>query len=201
LRIEFVGIVAAALMAFGCASNPAPPSGIVASKCGESSVVRASDLQTFGFHPSAGKIHVFRIFASWCPFCENDLARMGQQFANGKWSAANVEVLLLAYHNRREDRQSFEKFKNGELKTLGIPSKGLQIQFVDQDYEHLKQSLNSSGHLLFKGWRGIPFGLVFGKDGRLVFRGHFTISDSFEDGHYEMITRLQKESCGPQEVL
>jgi hypothetical protein len=55
----------------------------------------------------------------------------------------------------------------------------------------------ASGEPLFTGWNGIPFGLVFGKDGRLAFRGHFTMNDVYEDAHYKFITDLQKETCSP----
>src|SRR4029079_17979045 len=106
-----------------------------------------------------------------------------------------VRLFLLAYHNHSEDRKTFDRFVNTKFEQFGIPREAVQIQYVDKTFAELEKTQAASGQKLFEGWQGVPFGMVFGKDGRLAFRGHFTMSDLSEDEHYKFITDLQKENC------
>lgn len=108
-----------------------------------------------------------------------------------------MNLFLLAYVNHGENKETFAAFLKSGLATMGIPREALQIKFVDKPYAELAKSKGRSGDLLFEGWKGVPFALVFGKDGRLATRGHFTMSDQSEDDHYKFISQLQKENCVP----
>lgn len=176
----------------GCSS--VPKSGILAPNCAKTQI-NEQEMEKFGFHPVNGKIVVVRIFASWCPYCKSDLYRMGSLFKSGAWSAQNVNVFLLAYRNHGEDGTSFADFVKNKFARTGIPREAVQIQYVDKDYTELAKSRSVAGAPLFEDWRGVPFALVFGKDGRLAFRGHFTMSDLSEDAHYKFISGLQHENC------
>ena len=69
------------------------------------------------------------------------------------------------------------------------------MDFTCKIFPELSQKKNKSGATLFDGWRGVPFALVFGKDQRLAFRGHFTSSPENEEKHYKYIGQLQAETC------
>jgi hypothetical protein len=72
-----------------------------------------------------------------------------------------------------------------------------QIVYVDRDYKELSAHLGADKKPLFNGWTGVPFSLVFGKDGRLAHRGHFTDSTIVQKAHYQLITDIAKEKCAP----
>jgi hypothetical protein len=154
-----------------------------------------ADLSVFGLEPQPGKIIVTRLFATWCPFCKSDLQRMAKLFKNGTWDPETVHVFLIAYQNHSENRSTFDGFRRDGIKSFGFPEGAVHLVYIDKTYPELVRSKNADGRLLFEGWKGVPFGLVFGKDQRLAFRGHFTMSDVSEDQHYAFITGLQKESC------
>ncbi|MGZ3721864.1 MAG: hypothetical protein ACXVA9_02965 [Bdellovibrionales bacterium] len=176
--------------------STAPKSGVLAAKCGKTSV-QETDMTAFGFKPVPGKVVVMRIFATWCPYCKTDLLKMAQEFKSGKWNADKVNIFLLAYKNHSEDKASFDTFVKKTLHGLGIPREAIQIQYLDKTYAEALPMKNANGAPLFESWKGVPFGLVFGKDGRLAFRGHFTMSDIYEEDHYKFITELQNETCQP----
>lgn len=173
------------LFVIGCASTSR--SGLVAPACGPSAQ-NVGELTRFGFKPEKGKVTVFRIFATWCPYCHDDLGEIARRFASGEWSKDDVSVLLLAYRNRKEDRASFNEFKRPS-----IP--GLQLEYVDQDHKELSVVKGVDGQPLLPEWRGVPYGMIFGKDGRMVFRGHFTHSPPFQAAHYKLIGKVAHESC------
>jgi thiol-disulfide isomerase/thioredoxin len=168
--------------------------GIVARTCG-TTPAKSTDLQMFGFTVPKNKILVMRIFASWCPYCKEDLAEIGRHFRNGDYTPETVQVLLMSYKGSRENKATFDNFLRNSLPKFGIPSSAVQVVFVDKDHAELSKSKSASGEPLFTGWQGVPFGLIFGKDGRLAFRGHFTTSPQFQDGHYLFIKELTQESC------
>jgi thiol-disulfide isomerase/thioredoxin len=186
----------ALVMLTSCASS-LRTDGIVAAQCGTTAVVE-SDMQVFGFHPEPGKVVVMRVFATWCPFCKADLMRIGEMFKSGKWQAEHVEVYLLAYQNHDESQASFAQFVSEDLEKFGLPRSAVQIHYVDLPHNQLASKRSASGQVLFEGWKGVPFGLVFGTDQRLAFRGHFTMSDGFQENHYRFISDLQRESCTPR---
>lgn len=135
-----------------------------------------------------------RVFATWCPYCKEDLTALGELFRKGILRSENVEIMLLSYRNPKESKATYDKFLRG-FAQYGIPLQSSQIIFIDKSYNELLQTTSTKGLPLFAGWQGVPFGLVFGKDGRLAFRGHFTTSPQYQDGHYAFIQDLTKEEC------
>jgi hypothetical protein len=178
----------------GCASSTKMP-GIVAEKCGATSPVMMSDMESFGFLPVKDKVIVMRVFATWCPYCKDDFTRIGQKFKSGEWNSQNVQLYLMTYKNRRENHKSYLEFIRNTFPKFDIPIDAAQIVYVNKDFTQLVKTKNIAGKLIFEGWQGLPFALVFGKDGRLVFRGHFTQGPPTQDAHYAMISRLTKETC------
>lgn len=168
---------------------------IISPKC-ETTPIQISDLERLGFAASPGKVVVVRLFRVSCPFCKEDLLRIGSLFQNGTWTKENVQLFLIAYKKEGiEDRKTFSLFMREELPHLGIPLEAAQVVYLDKNYDSLIKTKGAKGELLFEGWRAVPFGLVFAKNGRLTYRGHFTTSIGIEDEHYRFITDLQKESC------
>jgi hypothetical protein len=194
LLICFLG----ALTIAGCASAPkAPPSGVLSPTCA-ATPVKVPDLEKFGFTPAPGKVVVVRLFRVSCPFCKEDLAHIGSLFQNGVWTKDNVQLFLMAYRKEGvEDRGSFDKFMREEMSGYGIPMEAAQVVYVDKEFYSLVKSRNADGAPIFEGWKAVPFGLVFGKDGRLAYRGHFTSSQAEEEQQYRFITGLQREVCNP----
>lgn len=180
------------LLLTACAHNPS--TGILAPNCAKTPI-QVNDLAALGFKPTAGKIVVLRVFATWCPFCKSDLTRMGELFRKGTWQPQDVEILLLAYHNHNEDQNSFAQFSQGAFPTYGLPKEVVQMIYIDQPYSELVKRKTATGQELLNGWSGVPYALVFGKDGRLAFRGHFTMSDGYQENHYKFITGLTREKC------
>lgn len=136
-----------------------------------------------------------RVFATWCPYCKDDLTAIGDGFKKGTWKPDDVQIYLMTYKNRRENRETYTTFIRDTFPKFGIPSGAAQIVYVDKDFAELSKMKSQTGKLMFEGWQGVPFGLVFGKDGRLAYRGHFTQGPKIQDAHYEFISRLSKENC------
>lgn len=176
----------------GCATsdkNGAHPRGCA------STPVKVKELEQFGFTVPKNKIAVMRIFATWCPYCKEDLAEIGKRFKSGEWTAENVQVLLMSYSNRNEGKDTYDKFIRDTFPKTGIPSSAAQVIYVTKDFKELAAIKGADGQPLFNGWKGVPFALVFGKDGRLAYRGHFTNSPPVTDAHYRLITEISKEVC------
>lgn len=191
------GVLLAAFTLTACSSAPKAPPDILAPTC-RKTPINAADLARFGFVPAPGKIIVTRLFRTNCPFCKEDLLRIGSLFQSGAWSKDKVQLDLIAYRKEGiEDRKTFDAFVRGEFGGFGIPPEAAQIVYIDKNYYSLVKTKARSGDLLFEGWRAVPFGLVFGKDGRLAYRGHFTVSPGAEDAHYDFVTKLQGETCSP----
>jgi hypothetical protein len=178
----------------GCASSTKMP-GMVAEKCGANSPVTMTDMESFGFLPNKGKVVVMRVLATWCPYCKDDLTRIGRKFKSGEWKPQDVQLYLMTYKNRRENHKSYLEFIRNTFPKFDIPLDAAQIVYVDKDFNQLVKTKNVAGKSIFEGWQGVPFALVFGKDGRLAFRGHFTQGPPTQDAHYATISRLAKESC------
>ncbi len=175
----------------GCASTD--KSGIVAAGC-QSTPIQNTDLKLLGITPTVGKITVVRMIGTWCPYCQEDFKQIAEHFKTKKWSPDSVEVFLVAYRSSKETGDTYLEFEKLHSQELG---ETINAKFLDQTYDQLLKLQTKSGEPLLTGWSGVPFGLVFGKDGRLAFRGHFTMSSGFQDNHYAFITKLQKESCRP----
>ncbi len=182
------------LFLIACSTTPKKETGVLASQCGPTAI-KVSDLDQLGFKSKPGKVGVMRIFASWCPYCKEDFIEIGTRFKKGDYTPKDTEVYLLAFKNSREDNTTFEEFKNQTFKTYGIPLENTQIVYVNKGFTELGQTPSTSGEAVFTGWQGMPFALVFGKDGRLAFRGHFTTSPMATDSHYAFIQDLIKETC------
>lgn len=199
-RLTFgLGLIFSILVyVIGCGSGSIKdPPKILAATC-QPTPVTVGDLQKFGFVPTPGKIVVVRLMRISCPFCKEDLHRIGALFQNGTWSKDKVQVFLIAYRKEGvEDRKTFDRFMREELLQTGIPMEAVQAVYLDKDYYSLVKSKNANGDLVFETWKAVPFGLVFGRDGRLAYRGHFTTSPGSEEVHYNFVTHLQNEPCKP----
>ncbi|MBX3020937.1 MAG: hypothetical protein KF799_04615 [Bdellovibrionales bacterium] len=186
-------ILLAVFLLSACSSAPKPT--ILAAKC-EDTPVKAADLEPLNFQPAPGKVVVVRLMRINCPFCKEDLRRIGSFFQNGTWNKDKVHLFLIAYRKEGiEDRKTFDKFMREELPGFGIPMEAAQAIYLDKDYYALVRTRNKTDALIFEEWRAVPFGLVFGTDGRLAYRGHFTTSSGAENTHYDFITQLQAENC------
>ncbi len=182
------------VLAVGCASKPPKPA--FNNDCDRTPVVR-EDLNQFNVTPAPNKVTVLRIFRSTSPYCREDLMRIGMLFKNGTWSTEHVQLVLIAYKKEGiENRQTFDKFVRQDLVSLGIPLEATQIVFLDKSYPTLAQSKSKSGEPVFAEWKAVPYGLVFAKDGRLAYSGHFTASPALQDNHYKFVTELQTVTCG-----
>lgn len=182
----------------GCASSRPveAPNPILAPTCARTPI-QVSDLEPLGFQSAPGKVVVVRLFRVSCPFCKEDLAHIGALFQNGTWTKARVQLFLIAYRKEGvENRKSFDRFMREELLSFGIPPEAAQVIYLDKNYDQLVKTKSASGELLLDGWRAVPFGLVFAKEGRLAYRGHFTTSSGAENKHYAFVTELQNETCG-----
>ena len=191
MRILLIAMTA--LMVGGCATGSKLGDG-AGRTCG-ATAVNVKEMEAFGFTPPKGKVVVARVFATWCPYCKEDLDEIGKRFLNGTWSTNNVHVLLLTYRNRAESKASYDKFLREGLPKYGIPASAVQVVFADKDHKELSSALGADKKPLLPNWSGIPYGLVFGKDGRLAFRGHFTNSPPVQEAHYRLITDISKETC------
>ena len=144
---------------------------------------------------------IARVFRIACPSCKEDLFKIGSFFQNGVWTSDKVQVFLIAYKKEGvEDRKTFDHFMREQMGSFGIPLESAQVVYLNKDYFKLVKTRNRQGHLLFEGWRAVPFGMVFGKDGRLAYRGHFTSSPEQEDEHYQFINKLLNETCQPTDL-
>lgn len=190
---KILGITAFVLVSAGCASKPPKPAFNV--KCGPTPVMR-DDLTQFNVTPVAGKITVVRIFRSNSPYCKEDLMRMGLLFKDKKWTTDKIQLVLIAYKKEGvESKQTFDTFVRTELVSYGIPLESTQMVFLDKTYPVLKEIKAKSGDLVFADWKAVPYGLIFAKDGRMAYTGHFTASPELQDNHYKFITDLQNETC------
>lgn len=194
MYLTTIKIFAVLALTMSCASTKI--SGMVAERCGANSPVMASDMETFGFLPAKNKVIVMRVFATWCPYCKDDLKQIGELFKRGEWKPEDIQIYLMSYKNKRENHNTYLEFIRGTFPSFNIPLDAAQIVYVDKDYSELVKTKNIAGKTIFEGWQGVPYGLVYGKDGRLVFRGHFTQGPSAQDAHYAFITKLSKETCG-----
>ena len=203
MNLRVLTVATACATVVGCATHRTPPQpteGILAPQC-HSTPVSAKDLRTFGFAPAANKVVVVRLFRMSCPFCKEDLLRIGSLFQNGTWSKDKVQLALIAYKKEGvEDRKTFDRFMREEISQFGIPLEAAQVVYVDKDYYKLVRTKNSQGDLVLEGWRAVPFSLVFGKDGRLAYRGHFTSTPTDSDRHYKFVTDLLAEQCEPSHL-
>ena len=182
------------LLLVSCAT-PKKETGVIADKCGMPSAITVKDLEAFGFTVPKNKIAVLRIFATWCPYCKEDFGELGGHYRNKNISPETVQVLLMSYKNRRESKATYDAFLRDTFPKFGIPSEAAQIVYVDKDFNELSRSKSAGGQAMFTGWQGVPFTLIFGKDGRLAYRGHFTNSPQLQDVHYDFIRKLSKEDC------
>lgn len=194
MRKFVITILSTLAFTVSCASTKI--AGVVAEKCGSDSPVRSSDMETFGFLPAKNKIIVMRVFATWCPYCKDDLKQIGELFKKGTWKPEDVQIYLMSYKNKRENHDTYLEFIRSTFASFNIPVDAAQIVYVDKDFNELSKTKNIAGKVIFEGWQGVPYGLVFGKDGRLVFRGHFTQGPATQDAHYAFISKLTKETCG-----
>lgn len=162
----------------------------------ESTLVQAKDLENLGLQPAADKIRVVRILRTSCPSCRTDLENIAARFQNGEWSKDKIQIILIGYNKPGlESRASFDEFVRERLTTLGIPIEATQMIWINKSYNALLETRTAGGERLFADWKAVPYAMVFGKNGRTVFRGQFTITPAMQEEHYRTITAIQEEKC------
>lgn len=185
----------ALLLLCGCASTKSKDAQFYNRACTPTPVT-IEDLAQFNVTPAPGKVMVLRVLRSACPTCKEDLQQIGLMFKTGKWTAEKIQLVLMSYKKEGvETKQTFDAFVRGELLPLGFPLEAAQIVFLDNTYPNLLKSKAKSGERVFPDWKAVPYSLVFGRDGRLAYRGHFTLIASQQDRHYDFVTELQNEAC------
>lgn len=187
-------VLTAILSLTTCASKPAPVQSY--NRQCQPTPVQVQDMDQFNITPAPGKVMVVRFMRSACPYCREDLQQIGLMFKLGKWSSDLTELVLIAYKKEGvESRQTFDSFVRAELAKTGFPLEKAQIIFLDRTYPQLTAAKNAAGELILADWKAVPYSLVFGKEGRLAYRGHFTMVPSQQYNHYDFITSLQRENC------
>lgn len=182
----------------GCASTKAKNTQFFNRAC-TPTPVQVGDLAQFNIAPAPGKVSVVRVLRSACPACKEDLQQIGLMFKTGKWKAVDLQLVLVSYRKEGiETKETFDTFVRGELVPLGFPIESAQIVFLDATYNDLLKAKAKSGDKMFPDWKAVPYSLVFAKDGRLAYRGHFTLVASQQDRHYDFVTELQNEACYSQ---
>ncbi|MGE4130599.1 MAG: hypothetical protein AB7F86_03130 [Bdellovibrionales bacterium] len=163
----------------------------------KSTPIQAADLNQFNTPASPGKIQVVRLFRSSSPYCREDLKKISSLFSSGEWKASEIQLILIAFKKPGiESRKTFDHFVRNELADYSLPLETTQIVYLDRAFPSLKEAKSKSGEEIFADWKGIPYGLVFAKNGRLAYRGHFTASPIVQENQYKFITSLQNEDCG-----
>jgi hypothetical protein len=186
------------LVVTGCGSTPKKSVQTYNRDCAPTAV-QAKDMARFNVTPVPGKVMVVRFMRSACPYCREDLQQAGLMFKIGKWDADKINLILIAYKKEGvETRQTFDTFVRTELAKTSFPIEKAQIIFLDRTYPELLVSKNENGELILSDWKAVPYSLVFAKDGRLAYRGHFTMIPSQQHSHYDFITSMQDEKCEPK---
>lgn len=196
MRLILFAVALPILFVTSACSSVKKTTGVLAPTC-EKTAINSSDMAAFGFTPAKDKVVVARIFTTWCPYCKEDMTELGKHFKSGEFTPETVQVLLLTYKSSRDNKSTFDKFLRETFPKFEIPPSAVQVIYLDKPSNELSKAKTLTGEPLFTGWQGIPFGLVFGNDGRLAFRGHFTTSPQFQEGHYQFIKGLTKETCPP----
>jgi hypothetical protein len=179
----------------GCSSKPVTPVQNYHRRC-EPTPITVQDLKNFNITPMPGKVMVVRFLRSACPFCQEDLQQLGLMYKIGKLNLDQVKLALIAYKKEGvESRETFETFVRSELAKTSFPLEKVQIVFLDRTHPELLTAKSESGDLLLADWKAVPYSLIFAKDGRLAYRGHFSMIPSQQHNHYDFITFLQNEKC------
>lgn len=161
--------------------------------------VQIKDLEALGLQPITDKVTVVRILRTSCPSCRTDLEKMATRFQSGEWNKDKIQLILIGYNKPGlESRVSFDAFVRERLATLGIPIESTQMIWINKSYNALLETKTATGETLFSDWKAVPYAMIFGKNGRTVFRGQFTITPEMQDEHYKVITSLQEEKCDGQ---
>lgn len=195
LKILTTFIVTAGAV-IGCAFKSKSADTWIERKCGPTPITSA-DLSQFNVTPKPGRVVIVRLIRSSCPYCKEDLQQVGLMLKTGQWSADQVQLVLIAYKKPGvESRKTFDDFVR-DLGASGFPIETADLVYLDKTYQALLKVKGKAGSPLLEGWKAVPFGLVFGKDGRLAYRGQFTMSNARQNQHYDLIGDLIKESCPP----
>ncbi len=146
-----------------------------------------------------GKVVVLRLMGTWCPYCKSDLLEISQRFLKQKESS-EVELVLIANSSRRETEASVSAFRSKGSMQWGLHPDQFHFWFVGSSenpeltgVQRLAQTTDKNGALLFPEYKGVPYGLVFDKKGKLRFRGLFTSSPESISAHYSSIEALVKD--------
>lgn len=165
---------------------------ITAQKVDEKGVMSAP--QSFDLSPLKGKVVIFRLIGTWCPYCKNDLAYINQNYL--KTAARDqVELVLLTNSSRRETAESVKSFRDLARQQRDVDPRQVHLWYIGDEGEmngvkRLAEWKQGSGELLFPDYRGVPYGMIFDRYGRLRFRGLFTGSTEVTAAHYAMVDSL-----------
>lgn len=156
-----------------------------------------------------GKWLILNISATWCPYCKIDMFYFLKN--------------LKPYFNKVEQLHITSESTGGRVQSAETTSEFLRVKALSDPYTkdlnlkeiyfaHTKTSMKDAskftdvdGELIFKGFRGYPYQMIFNPKGKLIFRGHFTSALKSDDGnyyapfdrHYSFISALLKGECNP----
>lgn len=178
----------------GCFSKPKKDGPLIERQCRPTPITSA-DMARFNVTAKPGRVMIARFIRSRCPYCKEDLQQIALMLKTGQWAADKIQLVLIAYKKPGvESRKTFDEFVR-DLAGSGFPIETADLVYVDKTYPALLKVTGQAGEPLLQGWRAVPFGLVFGKDGRLAYRGQFTLTTSLQNQHYDLIGDLIKENC------
>lgn len=194
MSFRMIQILAAALFIAGCTSTSKTDDTVIARQCGPTPITSA-DLIRFNVTPKPDRVVIVRMIRSSCPYCKEDLQQIALMLKTGQWNAEKIQLVLMAYKKPGvESRKTFDEFVR-DLGASGFPIETADLVYLDKTYQALLKIEGKAGTPILEGWKAVPFGLVFGKDGRLAYRGQFTMTNARQNQHYDLIGDLIKESC------
>lgn len=147
------------------------------------------------------KVVIVRLIGTWCPFCKNDLIELYNRYLNTDLKS-EVEVILITNSSRRENQETVTGFRDMVRNNWGVSHpEFFHLFFVPgkegglQGFERLAQWMDEKGNLLFPEYRGVPYAMVFDRNGELRLRGTFTSSEQTIENHYQQISALIEGGC------
>lgn len=148
----------------------------------------------FNLESHKGKVTVFRLYGTWCPYCKRDIQSLNTKF--GKLvKDKKLDMVLVSFQSRKESDESIELFLNHGAQELGVEKSNFRWLHSGLKGSDLKELRTKEKESLFPDFMGVPYGLVFDAKGRLRFRGHFTGEEKMQEKHYDMISSLATGKC------
>lgn len=156
--------------------------------------VPQGDAATFDLKSKKGKVVVMRLFATWCPYCKEDL-KVIEDTMKSLIDEDKIDVTLVVFKSRKETDETLKNFMAVGAQELGLRPASYDWVYSDVQTPAMKEVKDKKGHLLFPNYQGVPYALVFDSKGQLRYRGNFTESKETRKKHYEMIAALSKNQC------